>query len=95
MSMRLPEDEIAGLFLALDAEIWSQLINAGKTSAEADELMKPIREKIITIIVALGIETKWVSLFLPQADEQTQIMALNNMYETFRNYLLESRKKKE
>jgi len=92
--MRLPPDEVAKLFVNLDAMIFRALTEGvGADPNTANEVLIPIRELMFIIIVALGIEYEWASCYTEKEQEKQKL--IQRVYESFKNYLASLRQKNE
>jgi len=84
--VRLTPEEISKMFLELDMMVYNLLAMMNMNKIQIDEILKPVREHIFAMIVALGFENEYLSLILPpEANNIDEVR--NRLYEAFRNYL--------
>lgn len=84
--MRLTPEEIARMIFELDAMVFTLLNMFDLNKIQIEEIIKPIREQIFALIVALGFENEYVSQILPP-DAENREEIINKLYDAFRNYL--------
>jgi len=84
--VRLGEDEIVKMLLELDNMIFGMLASEFNVDPEkVSELMAPIRAHIGAIVVALGLEEKFASVFAQDRAQRDQIIM--RLYDYFKTYL--------